>query len=198
MANVVGLGHALESAEKKARERDIENSTILTHEEMEQANELQAKANSHGMKLVPERKVKNNFRFAQFIQSNWDYLREIKYFTSAEKTFLLDISPKIGFLSNCIVDDVKKKNPVPLTQQDIANFLGADKSNISKIIKRLTDKGVIAKTEIGTEGTNARAYSLFINPNIIVSGNKDNVNQTLQAMFSKVPKELKNLPEKLF
>ncbi|MGE8082155.1 MarR family transcriptional regulator [Peribacillus loiseleuriae] len=185
-------------AEKKARLRDIENEKILTDEEMKQANTLQAKANSKGMKLVPEKKIKNNFKFAQLIQANWGYLRMNKYLTSAEKNFLVDLVPNIGFLSNCIVDDPKKKNQTPLTQNEIADLLGIDKANVSKIVKRLLEKGVIARSETGVDGSNARAYALYINPNIIYSGNKDDVNLTLQTMFKKQPKELKDLPERLF
>jgi DNA-binding Lrp family transcriptional regulator len=185
-------------AEKKARLRDLENGKILTDEEMQQANDLQAKANSKGMKLVPEKKIKNNFRFAQLLQSNWGYLRMKKYLTSAEKNFLIDLVPNVGFLSNCIVDDPKKKNQTPLTQNEIAELLGIDKANVSKIVKRLIDKGVIARSETGVDGSNARAYALYINPNIIYSGNKDEVNLTLQTMFKKQPKELKDLPERLF
>ncbi|MFB5285365.1 MarR family transcriptional regulator [Peribacillus sp. Hz7] len=187
-----------DEAERKARLRDIENGKILTDEEMEQANELQAKANSKGMKLVPEKKIKNNFKFAQLLQANWGYLRMKKYLTSAEKNFLVDLVPNIGFLSNCIVDDPKKKNQTPLTQTEIADLLGIDKANVSKIVKRLIDKGVIARSETGVDGSNARAYALYINPNIIYSGNKDDVNLTLQTMFKKQPKELKDLPERLF
>lgn len=194
MANSIDF----KQVEKNARLRDIEASKILSEEEMYLANDLQAKANSKGMKLVPERKIKNNFRFAQLIQANWSYLREIKYLTSAEKTFLIDILSNIGFLSNCIVDDVQKKNPTPLNQQAIADLLGTYKPNVSRTVKKLVDKGVLCKAELGLEENNARAYSLFVNPNIIFSGNKDEVNQTLQAMFSKVPKELKKLPQRLF
>ena len=43
-------------AEKKARLRDIENGKILTDEELEQASELQAKNNSRGMVLIPEKR----------------------------------------------------------------------------------------------------------------------------------------------
>ena len=53
----------LEQAEKNARLRDIENSKILSEEEMELANILQAKASAKGMKLVPERKIKNKAKF---------------------------------------------------------------------------------------------------------------------------------------
>ncbi|PFB72353.1 hypothetical protein CN273_31695, partial [Bacillus thuringiensis] len=70
MTNTINL----KQAEKNARLRDLENSRILSEEEMYLANELQAKANAHGMKLVPERKVKNKAKFAQIIQENWLYL----------------------------------------------------------------------------------------------------------------------------
>jgi len=189
---------ALNKAEKNARLRDIQNEQVLTNEELELANELQSKANAGKMKLVPERKVKNNFKFAQFLQANWGYIRMEKYLTNAEKNFLLDLVPNVGFLSNCIVDDPKKKNQTPLTQNEIAELLGIDKSNVSKIVKRLIDKGIIARSETGVDGSNARAYALYINPNIIFSGNKDEINLTLMTMFKKVPKELKNLPEQLF
>jgi predicted transcriptional regulator len=186
-------------ASKNARKRDIENSKVLTDEEMEQANALQSKAQEAKMKLVPERKIKNNFKFAQFIQRNWKVLRMGKYLTMAEKNFLVDIMPNIGFDSNCIVDDVMKtSNAVPLTQQDIANMLGTNKSKVSKLVSSLIDKGIMARSETGIEDNNARAYALFVNPNVIISGNKDSVNLTLQAMFKKVPKELRDLPDQLF
>lgn len=190
-----------EKAERNARKRDLEieaSKQVLTNEELEEANRLQAKANSRGMRLIPEKRVKNKAKFAQLIQQNWNMLRTNKYLTMQEKNFLLDVMPNIGFLSNCIVDDINKKNPVPLTQQDIADLLGTYKGNVSKIVRNLIDKGILARSETGIEDNNARAYALFINPNIIFSGDKDKVNPTLQAMFRRVPKELQNLPEKLF
>lgn len=187
-------------AERNARKRDLEieeSKKPLTDDEMAEANRLQAKANSRGMKLVPEKRIKNKAKFAQLIQQNWTFLRDTKYLTMQEKTFLLDLMPNIGFLSNCIVDDINKKNPIPLTQQDIADLLGTNKSKISKIVKCLLDKGIIARSETGLDDNNVRAYALFINPNIIFSGDRDNINLTLQAMFKKVPKDLHNLPVKL-
>lgn len=64
MTNTINL----KQAEKNARLRDIEDSKILSEEEMYLANELQAKAGLRGMKLVPERKVKNKAKFVQIIQ----------------------------------------------------------------------------------------------------------------------------------
>lgn len=185
-------------AEKKARLKDIENSKILTEEELELANDLQAKANARGMKLVPERKVRNKAKFAQFIQQNWKYINQINYVTTAEKAFLVDIMPYIGFGSNCIVESSDTKQQMPLTQETLGKLIGKNKSQMSKIIKPLIDKGILDRTEGSIEDNNVRSYAIFVNPNIIYSGDRDNVNPTLQAMFRRTPKELKKLPVQLF
>ncbi|HHY0839793.1 replication/maintenance protein RepL [Bacillus cereus] len=188
----------LEQAERNSRLRDIENSKILSEEEMYIANELQAKANSYGMKLVPERKIKNKAKFVQIIQQNIQYLFEIDYLTNAEKVFILDISMCVGFLSNCLVSDINSKEQIPLTQRELAKKIGRYETKVSPLIRNLIDKGIIARSESGVDDNNVRAYALFINPHIMFSGNRDDVNPTLKAMFRKVPKQLKNLPIKLF
>jgi DNA-binding MarR family transcriptional regulator len=185
-------------AEKKAKLRDLENEKILTDEELQKATELQTKASSRGMVLIPERKVKNRARFVQLNQANLLYLRDIKYLTTAEKSFIMDIAPHVEIESNCIVKDCKKVNSTPLTQSDLAVVLGKKKQNVNPIIKGLIDKGILARSESGLEDNNVRAYALFVNPHIMFSGNKDNVNGTLKAMFRKTPPELRKLPEKLF
>ncbi|MBG9465157.1 hypothetical protein ABE55_01010 [Bacillus thuringiensis] len=188
----------LEQAERNSRLRDIENSKILSEEEMYIANELQAKANSYGMKLVPERKIKNKAKFVQIIQQNIQYLFEIDYLTNAEKVFILDISMCVGFLSNCLVSDINSKEQIPLTQRELAKKIGRYETKVSPLIRKLIDKGIIARSESGVDDNNVRAYALFVNPHIMFSGNRDDVNPTLKAMFRKVPKQLKNLPIKLF
>nr|WP_162482696.1 MarR family transcriptional regulator [Clostridioides difficile]VUB78604.1 Winged helix-like DNA-binding domain superfamily protein [Clostridioides difficile] len=194
--NVVNFSEA----ERKARLRDLENEKILSDEEMAIAQELQAKANARGMKLVPDKKIKNNTHFVQIIQQNFRYLREQNYLTLAEKGFLLDISEFVGFLSNCIVDDITKKSPVPLNQSDLAKALGRGRNKISPLVNSLVDKGIMARAESGLEDNNARAYALYINPNIMFSGSKDDVNETLKTMFKKAMRNpvLKKLPIKLF
>ena len=188
----------ISEAEKKARLREIQQDKILTEEELLKATELQTKANTRGMVLIPERKIKNRARFVQLNQANLLYLREIKYLTTAEKTFLIDIAPHVEIESNCIVEDCKKTNSIPLTQSDLANVLGKKKQNVNPIIKGLIDKGILARSESGLEDNNVRAYALFVNPHIMFSGDRDNVNGTLKAMFRKTPADLKKLPEKLF
>lgn len=186
-----------EKAEQKARQRDFENEKVLSDEEIKQANDLQTKANARGMKLVPEKKVKNKSRFAQIIQQNWGYLFEIDYLKTEEIKFLNRIIPYIGFLSNCLVDDVMKKAPVPLNQTELAEKTKTSRQTNNRIIKQLIDKGILAKAETGKDDVNARMYALFVNPNIIYCGDRDNVNETLKAMFMKTPKALKKLPQKI-
>ncbi|MFS8606348.1 MULTISPECIES: hypothetical protein [Priestia] len=93
---------------------------------MEFANELQAK----GMKLVPDRKINNNTLFVQIIQHNFRYLRKEGYSNLAEKGFLVDILEFVGFSWNCIVDDVKKKEPSPSNQFDSARALEEERDII--------------------------------------------------------------------
>lgn len=197
-----------EKAEKNARKRDFEVEKLkyasdyggVAQEEIENAIALLSQATGKevyiGTKKAPQSKV----RFAQSLQNNWEYLRKEKYLTSEEKVFLSDIKSHIGLSSNCIVDDINKKNPTPLNQTEIATLLGTSKTKISRVVNALIKKGILAKADTGIENNNVRAYSLFINPNIIYSGDKDHINETLKAMFQKVmnKKPFKDLPDKLF
>lgn len=149
------LAKKLRKEYKKARLKDIQNEKILSHEEMEFANELQA--NTKGMKLVPDRKIKNNIPFVQIIQHNFSHLRKEGYLTLAEEGFLVDISEFVGFSSNCIVDDVKKKDPIPLNQSDLAKALGRGKNKISPLVTSLVDKGIMAHAESGLDDNNVRS-----------------------------------------
>ncbi|MFE4525773.1 winged helix-turn-helix transcriptional regulator [Cytobacillus firmus] len=189
--NVVNFSEA----ERKARLRDLENEKVLTEEEMQQANDLQAKANSRGMKLVPEKKVKSKVRFVQIIQDNIGYLMETDYLKNEEIKFLFRIMPYIAFRSNCIVDDIHRKDPTPITQSEIAQKIGSSQPTVNRLTNQLIDKGIIAKAETAKDGANARSYALFLNPNIVFCGDRDNVNETLIAMFKKANRKLKNLPQ---
>ncbi|PFP04475.1 hypothetical protein COJ90_28745 [Priestia megaterium] len=191
------LEKALEAAERKARLRDIENSQVLTQEELDLANQLQAKANAGKMKLVPETKVKNKAKFAQIIQENWLYLIQNDVLKNEEIMFLNKILGFIGFRSNCLVQDIKAREQIPMTQTELAEALKMSRTNANRLIKQLIDKGIMGKFESGRDGLNAKMYALYINPNIILCGDRDNINETLQTMFKKRSKELKKLPVRL-
>ena len=147
-----------------------------------------------------KRSSQSKIKFAQTLQENLFYLQKQKYLTSREKIFLMDIIPYIAFSSNCIVLDIKVKNPVPANITEISKLIDTERSHTSRIINSLTKKGLIFKGESGLEGNNAKAYAIFINPHIIYTGDKDNVNESLKVMFNKPMKMniLKQLPNKLF
>lgn len=190
----------LDQAEKKARLREFENEKnrqALTDEEIQKANELQNKATARGMLLVPERKIKNKARFAQIIQENWLYLIQNDILKNEEIMFLNKILGFIGIRSNCLVQDIKVKEQIPMTQTELAEQLKMSRTNANRLIKQLIEKGIMGKFESGRDGVNAKMYALYINPNIIFCGDRDNVNETLQTMFRKKSKELKNLPVNL-
>ncbi|GAB6688225.1 MarR family transcriptional regulator [Bacillus luti] len=189
-------------AERNARQRDLEREKIVTEDEMQTVNDIQAKANARGMKLVPERKIKNKFLFAQFMQLNWKVLREAKYLTAEERTFLVDIQCNISLHSNAIVDDIKKKPASALTIQGIADELGTSRTKISRVVNSLIKKGILAKSISGDVNytKQAKDYVLFVNPHVIFAGDKDQVQEHLVLMFQNQMKKkiFKDLPNKFF
>ncbi|WP_426981418.1 MarR family transcriptional regulator [Bacillus pseudomycoides] len=196
MTNTINL----KQSEKNSRLRDIESSKVLSEEEMYLANELQSKANSRGMKLVPERKVKNKAKFVQIIQDNWSYLQSISYLKNEEIVFLMSLIPFIGFGSNAIVDNPKKKQPLPLTQRELAKSLETSETKVSRVVKALYTKGIIARSESVVDNSNVKSYALFINPHILYAGDRDNIEEGLKIQFIKImrAKPLKDLPIKFF
>ncbi|MFD0769058.1 MarR family transcriptional regulator [Bacillus sp. CGMCC 1.60114] len=204
MTKVVDFGQA----ERNARKRDLEienekfkqDHNEVSKAELEKAMEIMAKATGKELYIGTKRSPQSKVRFAQFMQENMKFLSKQEYLTLSEKGFLIDITPYISFYSNSIVFDVKAKNVVPMNISELAKELERPRDRISKLVNSLVKKGILAKAESGTEGSNAKAYSLFVNPHIIFAGDKDNVPEHLQVIFFKAMKMpiLKQLPNKLF
>ncbi|PEJ66313.1 MarR family transcriptional regulator [Bacillus wiedmannii] len=195
-------------AEKNARKRDFEleqnmfqqEYNNVSKNELEQAMEIMAKATGKELYIGTKKSPQSKVRFAQFMQENMKFLSKQGYLTLSEKGFLIDITPYISFYSNSIVLDVKSKNVVPMNISDLAKELERPRDRTSKLVNALVKKGILAKTESGIEGSNAKSYSLFVNPHIIFAGDKDNIPEHLQVIFFKAMKMsiLKQLPNKLF
>ena len=201
-------GVDFEQAERNARKRDFENERDkftqdhngVDQEELNKAMAIMSKATGGkeifiGTKRSPQSKV----RFVQLIQDNWNYALETSFFTDEEMLFLLRIQRFLQFKSNCIVDDIHSRSAIPMTQKGIAEKLGTSSPKVSRIVNSLVEKGVIVKAQgQKIEGNNARTYALFINPNIIYSGERDNVETTLKALFINAKSLLKDFPIALF
>lgn len=194
-------------AELNARRRDFEvekekfreEHRGVEKEDFEGAMETLSKAIGKDVFIGTKRSIKSKVKFTQLIQDNWDYALENNFFTDEEILFLIRIQRFLQFKSNCIVDNIHSRSAVPMNQTQIAERLGTDKSKISRIVNKLVDKGVIVKARGNrVEGNNARSYALFINPNIIYSGERDNVETTLKALFFNSKSIFKQFPVTLF
>lgn len=171
----------------------------VDQEELTVAMETLSKATGKEMFIGTKRSVKSRVKFAQFIQDNWNYALDNNFFTTEEILFLVKIQRFMQFKSNCIVDDIHSRSAIPMTQKQIAERLGTSSSTVSKIVNNLVDKGIIVKAKGNLiEGNNVRTYALFINPNIIYSGERDNVETTLKALFMNSKPIFKKFPVTLF
>ncbi|MDZ4524040.1 helix-turn-helix domain-containing protein [Bacillus cereus group sp. BceL216] len=201
------IGQALGHAERSARKRDLEivneqfkqDHNEVSKTELEKAMEIMTKATGKELYIGTKKSPQSKVRFVQLIQDNWNYALEIGYFTDEEMLFLIRIQRFLQFKSNCIVDDIHSRSAVPMTQTKIAERLGTSKPKVSRVLKQLQEKGVVVKA-IGQEieGNNARTNAIFINPNIMFSGERDNIEVTLKALFMKSKSLLKDFPVALF
>ena len=143
-------------------------------------------------------KPKSRVRFAQIIQENMHFLNAKDVLTTSEKAFLFDITALIGFKTNALVKVIDKVQ-MPLTQEEIAKLTGRTRPKVNQLIKGLIEKGILAKAESGLDG-NALSYVVFVNPNIILNGDKLELEEGLKLMFRKPSRNkfLKDLPVKLF
>ncbi|MEH6942134.1 helix-turn-helix domain-containing protein [Bacillus sp. JJ722] len=204
MAKVVDF----EQAEKNARKRDLRNQKEqfkqdhhgVSEDEFQKALEIMSKATGgKEIGVYTKRSPQSKVRFVQLIQDNWNYALENGFFTDEEMLFLMRIQRFLQFKSNCIVDDIHSRSAVPMTQKALAEKLGTSSPKVSRIVNSLVEKGVIVKANgHKPEGVKARTYALFINPNIIYSGERDNVETTLKALFTNAKPLLKDFPIALF
>lgn len=198
-------------AELNARKRDfqVERENFKTDhndvepEDFNMALNIISKATGKDIGIYTKRSPQSKVRFAQFLQKNWEYLRKENYLTSEEKIFLTDIQSNISMHSNAVVDDIMKKPPSALTIQNIAELLSTSRPKVSRVVNSLIKKGIFAKAVSGDikDINQAKDYVLFINPNIIYVGDRDDVEEHLILMFKNQMNNnpiLKNLPQKLF
>lgn len=201
---IIDLGQA----EQKAKQRDLEiekQQFIEKHNgvdqgEVDEALKILSKASGgKEIYIATKKSPQSRVKFVQFIQDNWAYALETKYLSDEEMLFLLRIQRFVQFKSNCIVDDIHSRSAVPMTQTEITERLKTSKSKVSRLLKSLQNKGVIVKTRGNKiEGNNVRTNAIFLNPNFMYCGDRDNVEVTLKALFTHSKSILKDFPIALF
>jgi len=196
----------IKAAEMKARANEIKHNSDPGAQfpgiDNEILGEVMQYLYANGMGIHRERDYRSNFKFAQLLQNNWLFLNEHCYLTSEEKVFILDLNPFVAIGSNCLVKDVNSRVQEPLNQSQIATILGKSAPQVSRIVKNLISKGILAKAEIpnkdGSKVLKGRSHSIYFNPNILYSGLKEKVNPTLESMFNNPPELLRHMPDQLF
>ncbi|MES9790690.1 MarR family transcriptional regulator, partial [Priestia megaterium] len=133
--NIVNLERKLVEAEKNARLRELETEKEkakadyrgVDQDEVNQAMETLSQATGKDIFIGTKRTPQSRVRFVQTLQGNQGYLNKKEYFTGREKVFLHDIVPYIAFSTNCIVLDIKAKNPVPANISEIAKLINSNR-----------------------------------------------------------------------
>ncbi|GAB6611423.1 hypothetical protein bcgnr5379_59920 [Bacillus cereus] len=167
--------------------------------------------------LFIKRKQNSRVAFAQIIQHNLQILVENDYLTGAEESFILKISGYLEFKTNCLIEKEsknRKSNEVDLeaksaTPSYIANVIGCSRTTASLIMNSLRAKGILANADTGSVTNTGRvctSRTWLMNPNIIICGEKHDIDPLLQRIFknsalnnitTKDGKKIK-LPVKLF
>lgn len=200
------MAKILKEAESKARANDIKNNTDPGAQFPNIDNDVLGEAlqyfYANGYGLHKQKDYRLKYKFAQLLQNNWQFLNDHQYLTTEEKVFIIDLNPYVAMHSNCVVKDVNSKVQEPLNQAQIAKLLQKSTSQVSRIVKNLIMKGILAKADIpnkdGSKVVKGRSHTLYFNPNILFSGEKDRVNETLKTMFNNPPELLHHLPDQLF
>lgn len=194
---------SLQQAEQRANKRDLDRNIDLTVVAQEEQ-----KANANGYTIVKKKKT-SKVAFAQIIQPNLAYLTSKSYLTNAEMAFLLSLTNFVELHSNAIVQkrfvgDRYESNGQFCTVSYIAEALGKNLSNTSKLINELINKSIIFEFvdayEIKMYGRVVSERPLFFNPEIVYAGDRDKINATLAKLvmqYNRLEKNKMYLPYKL-
>ncbi|KRE00884.1 replication protein [Bacillus sp. Root239] len=189
---------ALEEVEKKARLRDSNIEEIIGQVEVGLSAEqqkllLEVLHNTTGDNyFIGKRKKKTDgVRFVQIIMDNYNYLCKINYLSSAEKAFLMDLTPYLEFKTNIIVehsDDDDEIDADSASPSYLAKVFNKNRGNISSLMNGLLAKGILAVAESGMttdDGRVCTSRTWFVNPNIMCCSPKDGVDKATQKIFKR-------------
>jgi hypothetical protein len=195
---------ALEEAEKKARLRDSNIEEIIGQVAVglsadQQKLLLEVLHNTTGENyFIGKRKKKTDgVKFVQIIMDNYNYLCKINYLSSAEKAFLMDLTPYLEFKTNIIVersDDEEEVDADSASPSYLAKVFNKNRGNISSLMNGLLTKGILAVAESGMttdDGRVCTSRTWFVNPNIMCCSPKDGVDKATQKIFKRSLKNFK-------
>ncbi|MCY9026293.1 Rep protein [Priestia megaterium] len=226
--NIVDLQKKLAEAERKARLKDLTQTSYSSEEVSDiQRSLLDLMQEITGEKhfIGKEKDIFAGEPFNQTMHRNLDLLTRINYLTTAEESFLFRIQAYLEFKSNVIIcreDKFKKKRknvveddyelPKAATVSDIAEMIGKSREKTSLIMNSLKKKEILLNPEgAGQVSENGRSVSprtWIVNPYIMICAPRKNevkLDKLTMRLFQHSLKNLKdqngkkvNLPVRFF
>ncbi|MEX5523009.1 MarR family transcriptional regulator [Bacillus cereus] len=138
--------------------------------------------------------------FSQVIHATLLYLVKIKYLTTSEKALLLDlmlfleVGTNILIEKNILDDQIDPDAINSASVQYLANELGRQREALSKMMKVLKRKGILACAESGFKDETGRICTKrtwLMNPNIICCGKKENIDRVTKYIFKDILRNFK-------
>ncbi|MRN07832.1 Rep protein, partial [Lactobacillus sp. 0.1XD8-4] len=148
--------------------------------------------------------------FSQIMHRNLDVLIRIKYLTQAEQSFILAIQPYLEFKTNVIVcreDKYKKQKkreeenvlPRSATISDIAEMLGKERANVSRVMNSLKKKEILLSPEgagkVIENGRTVTPRTWIMNPYITICAPRTNGTKLDTLTMRLFQHSLKNLTD---
>lgn len=225
--NIVDLQKKLEEVERKARLKDLKQTSNSSKELSDiQRSLLDLMQEITGEKhfIGKEKDIFAGEPFNQTMHRNLDLLNQINYLTQAEESFLFKIQAYLEFKSNVIIcreDKFKKKRknvteddfelPKAATVSDIAQIIGKSRQNTSVIMNSLKEKEILLNPEgagqITENGRSVSPRTWIVNPYIMICAPRKNevkLDKLTMRLFQHSLKRLKdqngkkvNLPVRL-
>ncbi|MGW5891855.1 Rep protein [Bacillus sp. BK006] len=226
--NIVDLQKKLEEVERKARLKDLKQTSNSSKELSDiQRSLLDLMQEITGEKhfIGKEKDIFAGEPFNQTMHRNLDLLNQINYLTQAEESFLFKIQAYLEFKSNVIIcreDKFKKKRknvieddfelPKAATVSDIAQIIGKSRQNTSVIMNSLKEKEILLNPEgagqITENGRSVSPRTWIVNPYIMICAPRKNevkLDKLTMRLFQHSLKRLKdqngkkvNLPVRFF
>ncbi|AZR80807.1 MarR family transcriptional regulator [Bacillus thuringiensis] len=208
MTNPDGFRQILNQAEDNARKRDVKkqgkihNNHYTSSQEKQLGQALETLQDLTGNEYYIGRK-RDKFakvEFSQVIHVTLLYLVKIKYLTTSEKALLLDLMLFLEVGTNVLIEKKILDNQIDpdainsASVQYLANELGRQREALSKMMKVLKRKGILACAESGFRDETGRICTKrtwLMNPNIICCGKKERIDKVTKHIFKDMLRNFK-------
>lgn len=208
MTNPDGFRQILNQAEDNARKRDVKkqekihNNHYTSSQEKQLGQALETLQDLTGNEYYIGRK-RDKFakvEFSQVIHVTLLYLVKIKYLTTSEKALLLDLMLFLEVGTNVLIEKNILDNQIDpdainsASVQYLANELGRQREALSKMMKVLKRKGILACAESGFRDETGRICTKrtwLMNPNIICCGKKERIDKVTKHIFKDMLRNFK-------